>query len=142
MVDVNYLAILACGVVAIIIGFIWYGPLFGKIWMKMAGFDKLSPEELEKGKKQMPLMAAIQFVVALGMAFVMSHSLIFASAYLHESGVFAGLQTAFWNWLGFVVPTTIGMVLWEGRPWKYWFITAGDWLVTMLVMGVILALWV
>ena len=141
MVDVNYFAILACAAAAIIIGFTWYGPLFGKPWMKMTGMDNLPPEVMEKGKKQMPMMAAIQFVGALIMGFVLSHSLVFASTYLGESGVSAGLQTGFWNWLGFVAPVTIGMVLWEGKPWKLWAIVAGNWLVTLLVMGVILALW-
>jgi hypothetical protein len=142
MVPENYLAILACGVVAIIIGFVWYGPLFGKSWMKMAGIDKASPEEMAEGKKKMPMMAGIQFVFALIMAYVMTHTLVFAMAYLGESGISAGLMTGFWNWLGFVVPTTVGMVLWEGKPVKYWFVVAGNWLVTMLVMGIILALWV
>ncbi len=141
MVDVNYLAVLACGVAAIVIGFLWYGPLFGKQWMKLAGIDKATPEQMAEGKKKMPMMAAIQFVGALIMAYGLAHSLIFASAYLNTSGVSAGLMAGFWSWLSFVAPVTVGMVLWEGRKWTYWFIVSGNWLVTLLVMGVILALW-
>ena len=76
------------------------------------------------------------------MAFVLSHALVFASTYLNTSGISAGLQTGFWNWLGFVVPVTVGSVLWDGKPWKLWFINAGYYLVMLLIMGVILALWV
>ena len=141
MVPVNYLAILASAVVAIIIGGIWFGPLFGKSWMKMMGMDKMSPEEMTEGKKKMPMLYGIQFVGALVMAFVLSHSLVFASAYLNESGIAAGLMSGFWNWLGFIAPVTIGVVLWEGKPWKLWAIIAGNWLVTLCAMGVILSLW-
>jgi hypothetical protein len=76
------------------------------------------------------------------MAGVLTHNLAFGEAYTHAMGVSAGLQAGFWNWLGFVVPTTMGAALWEGKPWKYWMIIAGDWLVTLLVMGVILAVWI
>jgi hypothetical protein len=141
-VPINYLAVLACGVVAIIIGFVWYGPLFGKAWIRLAGMDKMTPEQMAAGKKKMPMMAAIQFVGALIIAGVLAHALVFASTYMHVSGISAGLQVGFWNWLGFVAPVTVGMVLWEGKPWKYWMITAGNWLVTLLVMGIILALWI
>ena len=87
------------------------------------------------------MLYGIQAVGALLMAFVMSHAFIFASTYLQTSGIAAGLQAGFWNWLGFIAPVTVGMVLWEGKPWKLWMIVAGYWLVTMCTMGVILALW-
>jgi hypothetical protein len=139
--SVNYLAVLACGVTAIIIGFIWYGPLFGKQWMRMTGIDKATPEEMAKGKKQMPMMAAIQFVGALLMGWVLSYMYIYVSAFNGVSGPVVGAESGFWAWLGFVAPVTVGMVLWEGRPWAYWGIVAGNWLVTLLVMGAIIGAW-
>jgi hypothetical protein len=33
------------------------------------------------------------------------------------------------------------MVLWEGKPFKYWLIVAGYWLVALILSGAILALW-
>ena len=138
MVPVNYIAVLACVVVAMVLGYIWYGPLFGKEWMRLMGINR---DSMSGGDKNMGMLYGIQAVGALVMAFVMSHALIFAAAYLHESGISAGLQTGFWNWAGFVAPVTIGMVLWEGKPWKLWMIIAGYWLLTMCTMGVILALW-
>lgn len=140
-VQINYLAVLACGVATIVIGFIWYGPLFGKLWMRLTGIDKATPEEMEKGKKTMPMMAAIQFVVALVMACVLQYVITYAGAYKGMSGLSLGLQTGFWMWLGFVAPVTIGMVLWEGKPWKLWLILAGNWITNLLVMGAILTLW-
>ena len=32
-----------------------------------------------------------------------------------------------------------GVVIWEGKPWKLWFINAGFYLVSLLAMGTVLA---
>ncbi len=142
VVPVNYLAVVAAAVAAFVISWLWYGPIFGKAWMKSAGMGELTPEMKAMGMKKMPMNMMIQFVGTLLMAYVLQHSLVFASAYMQASGLSAGLMAGFWSWLGFVAPVTVGMVLWEGRPWKYWCIVAGNWLVNLLVVGAILALWV
>ena len=84
---------------------------------------------------------AITFVGVLVMAFVLQHSLIFASSYLQVYGIAAGLHAGFWNWLGFIVPVTIGSVLWEGKSWKLWSLNAGHYLTMLILMGVIQAMW-
>ncbi len=137
MVPINYLAVLVCAVLAMVLGYVWYGPIFGKTWMRLMGMDR---ESMGEGQN-MGMLYGIQFVGALIMAFVLAHTLTFAMAYLHTSGISAGLQTGFWNWIGLIAPVTVGMVLWEGKPWKLWAIIAGYWLVTLCAMGVILALW-
>ena len=140
MVPVNYLAVLGAAVLSMTLGYLWYGPLFGKQWMKLMGWTK----EGMKGMKnsEMSKMYGLQFVGSLVMAFVLAHALIFASSYLHVSGVSAGLQTGFWNWLGFVAPVTMVGVLWEGKSWKLWFLNNSYYLVSLCAMGVLLALWV
>ena len=142
MVPINYLAVLVCAVAAMVLGFIWYGKLFAKPWTELMGW---TPEKMAamnaSGQKNMTMQYALQAIGALLMAYVLAHALIFASAYLNVSGVAAGLQAGFWNWLGFVAPVTLGSVLWDGKPWKLWFINAGYYLVVLLGMGVILALW-
>ncbi len=140
MVAVNYLAILVCGIVGFGLGWLWFGPLFGKQWMALSG--KTMPAMMTPEiKAQMNKSYAIAFLGSLVMAYVLANALVFASTYLHTSGVSAGIAAGFWNWLGFIAPVTIGMVLWEGKPWKLWVLNAGHYLVTLCVMGVILALW-
>jgi hypothetical protein len=75
------------------------------------------------------------------MAYVLSHSIVFANFYLGTSGIYGGLMAGFWNWLGFVAPVTLGSVLWEGKSWKLWCFNNSYYLVMLLVMGVILSLW-
>lgn len=140
-VILNYWAILGAAVSSMILGFLWYGPLFGKSWANMMGFKMDTPEAVkEMQKKAMPGYAA-SFVGALIMSYVLAHSLVFASSYLQVEGVAAGLMAGFWSWLGFVAPVTVGIVFWESKPWKLWFINAGYWLALLLSMGTILAVW-
>ena len=83
---------------------------------------------------------ALQALGSLFMAFVLSHALVFASAYLNTEGIAAGLQTGFWNWLGFIAPVSLGAVLWEGKSWNLWILNNGYYLTTLLLMGVVLSL--
>ena len=138
-VDINYLAVLVAAISNMVLGFLWYGPFFGKSWMKLMNLDKKKMEEAKK--KGMGKTYALAFVGALVMAYVLAHAIVFASAYLDVDGISAGLMAGFWNWLGFIVPVMLGMVLWDNKPWKLYFLNVGYYLVSLLVMGVILAVW-
>src|SRR3989344_5085036 len=136
-VPLNYLAIVVAAVANMVIGMLWYGPVFGRQWKFLMGFT----DDGMKSMAMTPTKAIIGgCIAALVMAYVLAHSLVFAAAYLKVEGVSAGLQAGFWNWLGFVAPITLGAVLWERRPWRIWFLNASYWLVALLPMGVIPAL--
>ena len=135
---INYAAVVGAAVASMVLGFLWYGPLFGKPWMAIMGFTK---ESMEKAKKGMGKNYALMTLGSLVMAYVLAHSLIFAATYTKTSGMQAGLMVGFWNWLGFIAPVEMGAQLWGGKPWKLFVINAGYYLVSLCVMGVILALW-
>ncbi|MCB0443120.1 MAG: DUF1761 domain-containing protein, partial [Flavobacterium sp.] len=44
--EMNFYAILVAALSTLLVGFVWYGPLFGKAWMAENGF---SEEELKQG---------------------------------------------------------------------------------------------
>lgn len=136
-VPINYWAVIVSTVAAFVLGWIWYGPLFGKTWAKLAGVDRHG-----KAKLGMAPTIIINLIVTFIMAYTLEHNLIFGSEYLNLWGFAAGLQGAFWNWLGFIVPVTLGVVLWENKSWKLWFITAGYYLLSLLIMGAILESWI
>ena len=139
-VQVNYLAVLVAAILNMILGAIWFGPLFGKKWAKLAGFtEERMKEVMQKG---MGKSYSIMFLGSLLMALVLNYSIIFVSFYFQISGVSAGVMTAFLNWIGFVAPVTIGSVLWENKSWAYWFITYSYYLVGLVLMGMVLAAWV
>lgn len=134
----NYWAILVCAVVAMVLGFVWYGPLFGKAWMRLTGcadMDEAKRKEMQK--KAMP-MYLVQFVLVLVQIFVLAtYSITFAPV--------ISVINALWIWLGFVMPTIAGSYMWSGdsrkNAWTKFFIQAGFQLVSFLVFGAILGLW-
>ena len=137
--SVNYFAVLVAAVSAIVLGFLWYGPLFGKPWMKLMGFTK---ESLEKSKKAgMTKTYVLMVLTTLVTAYVLSHVISFATAFMQTSGISAGLSAGFWMWLGFTVPILMDAQMWEGKPWKLFWINASYRLVSLSLMGAILAGW-
>lgn len=134
MYAVELWSVLGAGFASVVLGFIWYHPnVFGSAWMRLVN---MTPEQAEAGKKKMPLMAVFALLASIVAAYVMNH---FGIAW----GVFdwlGGLELGFWCWLGFVAPTMLGIVLWEGKSFKLYLINALFWLVAFMTMGLILAL--
>lgn len=138
-VPINLSAVLAAAMAKIFVESIWHGPLFGKVWMEWSG---LTPDKIAAVKaKGMGKAHLIALVSAVVMSYVLAHSLVFAAAYFKMAGVLAGVMCGFLNWLGFIAPVTLGTVLWEGKPWKLWLLLNSNYLVSLPIMGVILALW-
>ena len=50
---INYLAVLACAIVAMPVGFLWFGPLFGKAWARHMGFGDMQPPDAGSMGKSM-----------------------------------------------------------------------------------------
>jgi hypothetical protein len=139
MVDINYMAVAAAAAVSMIVGFLWYGPILGARWKAYMGFT----DDSMKTMKLSPMQAmAGGALTSLLMAYVLAHSLVFASAFTGASGISAGLMAGFWNWLGFIVPVVAGVFLWDGKPFGLFVLNAAYYLVSLLLMGIILALWV
>lgn len=64
MATVNWLSVLMAAISAFLVGGIWYGPLFGKVWMQEFGF---SEDDLKKRKplKTFGLSLFLSFFAAL-----------------------------------------------------------------------------
>jgi hypothetical protein len=139
-IPINWWALIVTVIVSFAAGNLWFGPLFGKAWMNSMGIA-MPPEMTPEVKKKMMRNMIFVIIGSFLMNFVLLHTIVFGAAYLSMSGVAAGLQAALWSWLGFIAPVTLGSVLWENRPWKYWFITAGYYLVVLVINGIILATW-
>ena len=140
MVPINLIAVLAAAVLTMILGYIWFGPLFGRKWMRLMGFDM---ETMKAGNRggAMAKMYIIMFIGALLTAFVLAHELVFASAYMNIGGLDAGVMAGFWSWLGFGAPITVNYTLTTDKSWKLWLINGGYYLVSFVMMGIVLAMW-
>ena len=135
LVAVNYVAVLVAAIATMALGFVWYGPLFGKPWMKLSGMTK---EKMEASKDQMPKIYGLGFLFQLLMAYVIAQ---FVAA-LGATTAMEGAMVGFWGWLGFTATTMVTQVLWGDQPVKLYEINVGYQLVAMAVMGAIFAVWV
>jgi len=134
-ITVNYWAVIAAAVASMIVGFVWYGKLFRKTWMKMQGFTKKSLKEDMKLKPAQAMTGG--FIVSLVMAYVLAN---FVGA-IGAVSIATGAELGFWLWLGFIMPVTIGVYLWENKPFKLFLLNTVHWLIAAVVMGSILAIW-
>ena len=131
-VPVNYLAVVVAALANYVIGVIWYALLFRKAWRRLSGASEMK-------------VSAVSVIVALVGAFLMSwvlaHAIVFAGSFMKVSGVGAGVEAAVFNWLGFIAPATIAVVIYEKKPFGFWLLNNAYWLVSLLVMGIILSVW-
>ncbi len=136
--DINLWAVLVCAVLSMVVGGIWYGPIFGKRWMRIIGIDPNDIESCKKAQQEAMPMYAIQFILSVFQAYVLAH---FILGWSEASGV----ETALWIALAFVIPTVAGASMWTAEKgkvkWERFLIQAGYQIVLFAVFGLILGYW-
>jgi hypothetical protein len=137
--QINYWAVLVCALLSMVLGFVWYGPLFGKKWMHIMKAGDMSAAEREKMKKSATKLYILQFVLTLFQLFVLSW-------YIGTlNGLSSGVHTAFSIWIAFIIPTLAGVSMWNGdsakTAWVRFLIQAGYQLIFFMIAGFILGIW-
>ena len=137
-VEVNLFAVLLAGIVSMIVGFLWYSyALFAKPWMKLMGYTK---ESMKVEQKKMGPMYGVSFVLSLLTAYVLSHVMGLSQNFYQQSDLLAGVGSAFWMWLGFVMPVQATDVIFGGKKWKLFAINTGYQLASLLAMGLVIGM--
>jgi hypothetical protein len=132
--SVNVLGVFFAAVISMVIGSIWYGPLFGKTWMKLQG---CTIKDIEKAKqKGMAILYFVNFIGALVLAYVLGYLMILTGM----ESVVGGVQLGILIWVGFISTVGLGIVLWEGKPFKLYVLVMGYWLVNLALAGAILGI--
>lgn len=125
-----FLPIFLAALASFAVGALWYGPVFGKTWMKLMNF---TPESM-KAMSMTPARAmTIGFISQLVFAFVLSR---FVGAVAMNA--WGAMVLAFWIWLGFYATTTLGGYLWEGKSLKLVAFNMAYQLVGLLVTAAVL----
>lgn len=128
--NINWLSIIVAGVSAFLIGGVWYGPLFGRAWMKEFGFTE---DDLKQ--RNIPKTFGLSLVLAL-FAAINLDMFIGAEASL-SFGAMAGLLAGI-GW----VATFMGIIyLFEMRSLAAFLINAGYCVIALTTMGAILGAW-
>lgn len=147
---IHYLEIFTSAIVAMIVGSVWYGPIFGKRWMdinsasKSANSTPTNPESTDsilEARKEMQKKAgplyAVQFILTLFQLFVLD-------LYIQGWAEATGVENALWIFAAFVMPTIAGCSMWTADTgkvkWSRFLIQSGYQLVIFIIFGAILGL--
>ncbi len=139
MLPINLVAVSGAAIAAFVLGFLFHGPVTGKLWMKLADIHPTGKEKFADMIPQMLWNLLSNLVTAYALAVIY----LFASSspFLGGPGVRTGIICALWLWLGFLVTSSSIEVIWMKRPVKLWLFEAACSLVVMVVMGAIIAHW-
>lgn len=130
MPEVNWVAVLLCGVSSMILGGLWYSPLlFGRAWQRGAG---LSDADLAGGN--MALIYGLAFVLSLVAAAV------FAMFLGREMGVGPSVAAGAAAGLCWVAAAFGINYLFERRSLGHWLVNGGYHAIQFTLFGLILGL--
>lgn len=125
----NYWAIIATGIIAFLLSIFWYSPLlFGKIWEQY---------------RNPPNPTIPQWTMAFAplRELIASYVLAFLIVRLNLTNWKSTVQLMLILWLAFHAVGMAGAILWDNMQWQLGMVHAGDWLMKMLFMGVVLTSW-
>ncbi len=125
------LVLIGCMVVYMLIGSVWYGPLFMKEWAKLTGMDKVKKEVMQKA--MWPAMIA-----SLATAFVQSVVMGRTFQIVDMSHWAYALVIATILWFPFTFMVLAQNYAYTMKSWKLLFIDSGYMLVSMWAMAAIL----
>lgn len=135
---ISYIAVLLAGVASMAVGFFWYSTLaFGKPWMQLKGYTE---ETLKATQAEMGKWYAVSFVGSLLMAYILAHVAHLSDAFFGYGLLPAALSSAFFMWLGFVMPVQLTQQIFGEKKWKLLAIDTGYQLASLLAMGLIIGL--
>lgn len=129
---INWIAVIVATVVSFGLGGLWYSPiLFAKEWTKLIN---KSEADLKEG-------AVPGYVASVVLALIEATFLAALIKSLNVTSVEQGCLLGIMIWVGFVGPTSLIGTIFKGERKKLWAIDFGYHLVTLAVMGAIIAWW-
>jgi hypothetical protein len=128
--EINWMAVLAAAVVTFVLGGVWYGPLFGRVWRTAEGQAEPQPER----QKHPAIVYGLSFVLMLIAAAVLAIALE-PDPTIPRSVVVGVVVGVGW------VATSFGVnYLFAGRRLALFAVDAGYNVVLFALMGLIIGL--
>jgi hypothetical protein len=164
--EINWIAIAVSALLPLVVGAIWYNPkVLGKAWMQASG---VTEEQVQTGNMLVifGLTYVFGLLASLTLSFLVVHQGHLYSILVNEPGfgeegsdmmryigdfmanygdnfrtfkhgAFHGLMTG----ITFAFPIVAIIAQFERRPWKYIWIHAGYWALTLMLMGAVISGW-
>jgi hypothetical protein len=163
--EMNFIVLFLAALVPMIIGFVWYGPLFGNAWMKEMGFTKESLEGTNM-VKTLVICYVLSVLIAMALMQMVIHQMGTFSTLAGDPGFAEQTGESYVYFQDFVAkyadrfrtfkhgafhgvlyglflatPILSIIALFEKKSFKYVAINAGYWIVTLAIMGGIICQW-
>ena len=160
----NFIVVLLAGLVPMVVGFLWYGPLFQKSWMRESGVT----QEMAEGGNMFLIfgLAYVFSVMAAFMLFMVTvHQTDVYSLFVEPGGgdlsaaskvLLEGLMAKYGDvyrsfghgalhggiaGVFLALPVLAVNALFERKSFKYIGINAGYWIVSFMLMGGVVCQW-
>ncbi len=125
----NYWIIIATGLIAFVLSGIWYSPIvFGEVWETYR-----NPPNPEIPKWTMAFAPLRELIVA----YVLAELILLLNLAQYKNT----LKLDFLLWISFHAVGMAGAILWDHMQWQLGAVHAGDWLMKMTFMGIVLTKW-
>ena len=112
--NLNYLSILIQTVLLVVLGAVWFGPIFGKMWSKIMGFELLSIEEQKQLEKEITPYYAVQAIATI--FYCTGLNIIFNLTHGTANHFIIGLMI----WGLIVLPTLATDIIWGNTKKEHW----------------------
>jgi hypothetical protein len=129
----NHLAVLVAVILQFVIGFVWYGPLFGEPWMEMVGLDMATIDADPPGAGEWitNLVASVAGIYLLAWIFVR----------MNINTLAKGLGLGFLIGFVFVLLSEMTTGMFSKYPYGLAWITGGFTTVGLAIGGAVLGAW-
>lgn len=127
---INWIAVALGAVFSMVLGTLWYGPLFGKLWMKLIG---KKPEELNSN----PTMYVFTFIAALVGSLVLAVLVNSLGISTWGPGLVAGAVV----WIGIGVTGLVTTSIFNETKAGVVALFAAYQLIVYLAEGLVFAIW-
>jgi hypothetical protein len=131
--DVNWLAVVVGGVIFMVLGFLWYGPFFGKPWMAMMEKTGWKREQM----RGTPVMYLVTLISALISSYVLALIIYKFNVTVWWHGLVYGAVV----WVGIGATSMLTNSIFESRPKGLWALFGLYQLVVSMGLGVIFTVW-
>ena len=130
MLGINYLAVVVAAALAFVASAVWY-IVFGK------ELAKVSTAFAEGLRKRQPWKMLAVIAQSLVLALVLAYFL----GLIGNVDWIGAIRIGVLLWIGLSAMQWVGSIMWEKVPLKMAAIHAGDWLVKLVLIAVIVSVW-
>jgi hypothetical protein len=132
MHKINHLAVVVAAVTAFVVSSLWY-IAFGGVRAELHGIDT----NAAAAASMPPVLVLAEYARSLIVAYVLARLASLLRIVDWRGAVRLGVGM----WIGFPVVLLTGSVLHENVPWGVAALHAGDWLLKLLLLAVIVSVW-